>query len=424
MGSMGVLNCAAAASHHNQNQVNSGGPRSYEDEVWQSEETVGYLYTVQEEDGSQRWSTNGPYSPNIKGHKDEPPEGHKDELRQRRATSSAHGTDPVQLVADKGSDWAVALGVGNYDKTTLTKTIVKAGGTHSSVAMISVARGYEVKVIKGKTFSDYSSSDAVVYPAGFWALKLEANHMISVRIIRQFRLKIGDSCLKSTAAASGTDNIWQQQYAIGGSYCDQRLDASHPSSCSHCLGGNEDVDRYWGHSYCKRHERHVSFSPVEKSTCSQETDGRPGSENKGLLSELWSYDLDSGRIVHVKSGLCLVASDKNGAFNFQPDYYTQLTLISCDHSFLWSDSLLPTAGSRGSFGRWDLHDVKSGSMLKVRGWRGKNPSCTPDSSDHCDFPKGICADAGAWYEKVHLWDCHVINGYPTNQNQQWRVSII
>jgi len=412
--SIGVLNCAAAASHHNQNQVNSGGPASYEDEYWESEASV--FHTVQDGDGSHRWSTDGPYSPN-----------NKDELRQRRATSSAHGTDPVQLVADKGSDWKAALGVGNYDKTTLTKTIVKAGGTHSSVAMISVARGYEAKVIRGDTFSSYSSSD--VYPAGFWALKLEPNHMISVRIIRQFRLKIGDDCLKSTATADGSDgNTRHQQYTIGGNICDKRHDASNPDSCSHCLDGNEDVDYIWPNDFCKRHKRDVYFNPVEKSTCSQETDGRPESDNKGVLSELWSYDLDSGRIVHTKSGLCLVASDKDGKFYFTPDYYTQLTLINCDHPFLWSDSLLPAttlrarSGSRGSFGRWDLHDVQSGSMLKVRGWRGKNPNCTPDSSgyyhlDNCDFPKGMCADAGAYFEKVHMWDCQ-------EKNQQWRVSII
>lgn len=430
--SMGVLSCAAAASHHNQNQVNSGGPRSYEDEVWQSEETVGYLHTVQEEDGSQRWSTDGPYSPNIKGHKDEPPEGNKkDELRQRRATSSAHGTDPVQLVADKGSDWAVPLGVGYYDKTTLTKTIVKAGGTHSSVAMISVARGYEVKVISGHTFSDYSSSDADVYPAGFWALKLEADHMISVRIIRQFRLKIGDDCLKSTANADGTDgNTLERHYTIGGNICNRDHDASNPDSCSHCLNGKEDRENFWLNDHCKKHERNFHLKPVDISTCSQETDGRPKSGNNGFLSELWSYDLDSGRIVHSKSGLCLVASDKDHDFYFTPDYYMQLTLIDCNHPFLWSDSLLQEAtlgarsGSRGSFGRWDLYDVQSGSMLKVRGWRGKNPNCAPDSSgyyhldnDDCEFKKGMCADAGAGNKKVHLWDCQ-------EWHQQWRVSII
>merc|ERR1712006_40118 len=87
-----------------------------------------------------------------------------------------------------------------------------------------------------------------------------------------------------------------------------------------------------------------------------------------------------------KSGLCLVASDKYHGFYFTPDHYTQLTLVSCDHPFLWADSLLPAttlksrSGSRGSFGRWDLYDVQSGSMLKVRGFRGKNPNCTPDST--------------------------------------------
>merc|ERR1712139_239907 len=99
--------------------------------------------------------------------------------------------------------------------------------------------------------------------------------------------------------------------------------------------GNEDVDYIWPNDFCKRHKRDVYFNPVEKSTCSQETDGRPESDNKGVLSELWSYDLDSGRIVHTKSGLCLVASDKDGKFYFTPDYYTQLTLINCDHPFLW-----------------------------------------------------------------------------------------
>merc|ERR1712226_48385 len=275
-------------------------------------------------------------------------------------------------------DWKVALGVGNYDKTTLTKTIDKADGTHASVAMISVARGYEVKVIRGKTFSDYSSSDADVYPAGFWALKLGADHMISVRIIRQFRLKIGDSCLKSIANADFNDGkTWTQYYTIGGNMCDNRKDASHPDSCSHCLDGKEDRDHVGLNDYCKKHERKVDFKAVDISTCSQETDGRPESDNKGFLSELWSYDLDSGRIVHSKSGLCLVASDKYHGFYFTPDYYTQLTLVSCDHPFLWADSLLPAttlgarSGSRGSFGGGTCTTCNLAPCSKYAGFAGR-----------------------------------------------------
>merc|ERR1711998_651043 len=237
------------------------------------------------------------------------------------------------------------------------------------------------------------------------------------------RLKIGDDCLKSTANADGTvtgtdGNTLERHYTIGGNICNRDHDASNPDSCSHCLNGKEDRENFWLNDHCKKHERNFHLKPVDISTCSQETDGRPKSGNNGFLS-----------------GLCLVASDKDHDFYFTPDYYMQLTLIDCNHPFLWSDSLLQEAtlgarsGSRGSFGRWDLYDVQSGSMLKVRGFRGKNPNCTPDSMgyyhlDNCEFPNGMCADAGAWYEKVHLWDCHVSNGYPTNQNQQWRVSII